>query len=126
MKNQIKLGAFILLNLVFTQYSHANNRCMPAALDFVMQDFDQSLQTTGLIVQDRDNGSIKNLGKNISQESVTIADIHKNSYQIDIPLSFINHYSTNLVIRTYVMIESYSNCRITTEKPVYDSYEQFN
>ena len=124
MKNQIKIIAFVF-SLLMAQHSQANNRCMPAVLDFVMQDFDNGLQTTGLIVEDR-NGLTVNLGKNLSQNSVKISDVHKNSYRLDIPLEFIDHHSTNVVVRTYVMIEDYINCRITTKKITYDFYETLN
>jgi hypothetical protein len=121
MKTQIKIAA-LLVTLMVSPLSKANNLCMPDVLEFVMKDFDYSIQTTGLIVKDR-QGVVLNLGKNIGQSSVVISDIHKNSYLINIPLNFIDHRVTNLVVRTTVMIENYTNCRITTTKPVYAVYE---
>lgn len=126
MKNQTKLIAFALLSLLITQPSMANNRCMPNVLSFVIQDFDHSLQTTGIIVRDQGGSQPINLGKNISQISVKISDIHKNSYRIDIPLTFIDFKSTKIVVRTTVMIEDYESCKMTTEKPVYDFYNRLN
>ena len=128
MKKQIILGTFALLSLLFTQHSQAeaNTQCMSAALDFVMRDFNQTVQTIGLIVPNPDGKRPINLGKNIEHDSVNITDVHKNSYKIEIPLSFINYYSTNLVIWTYVMIENYTTCRIVNEKPVYGAYKRRN
>lgn len=128
MKNQIKITAFALLSLLFSQNSHAvaNITCMPAVLDFVMRDFNQTLQTTGLIVPNPDGKLSINLGKDIEYDSVNITDEHKNSYRIDVPLIFIDGHSTNLVIWTNVMIEDYNNCKIFPEKPTYHAYKRRN
>jgi len=127
MKTNILL---FLLVLTGTFKAQAGNlRCMPTIINHVLRDFEQKRQTTGLVVTVRNQNTGHrdqqiNLGRNLEEESVVISDVHKNSFRVDIPLRYINHKTSNLIVLTYVMIENYNSCKPALQGLVYKVYEK--
>ncbi len=111
------LSLIIAANFLSLNSLAGNLNCMPAALNFVLQDFQRQRQTAGVHVRVNNESTgykdqFINLGNNIEERSINVSDIHKNAYRVEIPLRFLNDQVSHLVLRTTVRLENYSRCEI--------------
>lgn len=99
-----------VMSILTTTSASAKSRCMPAALNHVLQDFEQRRNTTGIkvTIADREADYEERtivLGKNVAFMEVSVSDILKNSYLVKIRLSDVNGERSRLIIQASVSVD---------------------
>lgn len=129
MKTIFVMCLLIAVTTLTTVQASARMDCMATVLDHAIKDYQQKLATTGIVATRKDSSTgyedqIVNLGKELREESVIVQDNLKNSYRIKIPLQYVSHMSSRLVLVTSVSIENYTSCVPTSDELTYRVYKE--
>jgi hypothetical protein len=124
MKNKIFASLVVAVMSLTAEVSLAKHiECMPKVMSYVLEDFYKKRETTGLeiVLQNRYTGykdTVVNLGKDVSEESVKIADIGKQMYRLDIRIQYIGLQAPTggLTITFYVEMRDYATCTLESDQ----------
>lgn len=107
-----KLVAMMALAFLGTTSSAwaGNLRCMNLVIGHVLEDFDRLRMSTGIVAQDTnyDHHEV-NLGY-VNEKSVTVSDIGKDSFQVEIPFDSTSHGPSKGLLKITIYEVDYNNC----------------
>jgi hypothetical protein len=117
--------AFTALTLTIFTNAQAEVRCMPKALDYVLNEFQHQRDNGGVVVRDvRNHNAQVNLGSDLQEGIVEIKDISKNSYNIRINLRQQGDEINRSVLQTNISIDNYESCIISDRTIIFNLFPE--